>query len=46
MHMFMKSDEELPEIIDESIYENIMKTRLFKHIENFTTKTENFQIKH
>ena len=24
---------------------NITKTRLFKYIENFTTKTENFQIK-
>ena len=24
---------------------NIMKTRLFKYIENFTTKNENFQMK-
>ena len=27
-------------------YHTITKTRLFKYIENFTTKNENFQMKH
>ena len=35
----------LPSLVTYKVKRNITKTHLFKYIENFTTKTESFQIK-